>query len=99
MPGKISAVDRRYVFWLERMKIMRVIPIEEMTAKPLQPVHCPKRFFQSVDGRRDAEPAKISRGKHREKIEAQICRRGAVGEDRPWDPPENCPEEAYDPPP
>ncbi len=84
MPSEIPAVDRRYVFWFKRMKIMGVIPIEEMTAESLQPVHCPKRFFQSVDGRGEAEPAKISRGQHREKIEAQICRRGAVGDDWPW---------------
>src|ERR1017187_8564803 len=63
---------------------MRVIPIEEVTAESLQPVHCPKRFSYSIDGRGEVDPAKISRGQHREKIEAQICRRGAVGNDRPW---------------
>ncbi len=62
---------------------MRVIPIEEMAAEPLQPVHCQKRFFQPVDGRRNAEPAEIARGKNREKIEAEIGRRGAVGQDWP----------------
>jgi hypothetical protein len=68
--SEIPAVDRRYVFGLKRMKIMGVIPIEEMTAESLQPVHCSKRFFQSIDGRGEAEPAKISRGYDREKIEA-----------------------------
>ena len=70
MPGKIAAVDRRYVFGLERMKITRVIPIEEVTAESLKSVHCPKRFLQSVDGRHEVKPAEIARGKHREKVEA-----------------------------
>ena len=62
---------------------MGVIPIEEMTAEPLQTIHCPERFFQSVYGRGDAEPAEVSRGKHREKIEAQIRWRGPMGQHRP----------------
>ena len=49
MAGKVSTVDRRYVFWLERAKITGIIPIEEMTAESLQLIHCPKRFFQSFD--------------------------------------------------
>ena len=99
MPGKISAVDRRYVFWLERMKITRVIPIEEMTAESLQPIHRAKRFFQSVDGRRDAEPAKISRGKRPREDRGPDLSARCGGPGPAGDPPENCPEEAYDPPP
>ena len=64
MPGKISAVDRRYVFGIERTKIERVIPIEEMTTESFQPRHRAKRFLQPIDGGGDTEPAKIAGGKH-----------------------------------
>ena len=64
MPRKISAVDRRYVFGIERTKIARVIPIEEMTAESFQPRHRAKRFLQPIDGRRETEPSKIAGGKH-----------------------------------
>src|SRR5512135_1266401 len=82
MPGKISAIDRRYVFGLERMKVSRVIPIKEVTTESLHPIHRTKRFFEAVDGRRHTDPAEIPRGKDREKIKAYICRRGPVSHDR-----------------
>src|SRR5487761_2350800 len=82
MTGKISAVDRRHVFRFEWTKITRVIPIKEVSPEPLQSGHRTNRFFQSLNGRRNAEPAEIPRGKHREDIEAQICRRGPVCEHR-----------------
>ena len=82
VPGKVSTIDRGYVFRIERTQVTRVIPVVEVAAKTLEAVHSTKRRFQPLDCGHDAEPAEIVRRDGGEQIQADIGRRGAMGHDR-----------------
>src|SRR4029077_1618186 len=78
MPGEISAIHRGNIFGVERLKIARVIPVEEMSAEQLHLAHGRQRCFQALDGFRRAQPSEVSRANRGKKIEPNVCRRSSM---------------------
>ena len=66
-----------------------------MAAEPLQPAHaCPASLPAARPPRSCPTQPKSCARQHRHEIEADIGRRRAVGDDRAWDLPGNCPAAA-----
>ena len=83
MRRQIAAVHGGDVARVQRAKIPRVVPVVEMTAKPLQAAHRRERRFQSLDGLQRAGPAKVAGADRRQQVQAEIGGRGAMGQNRP----------------
>ena len=80
--GQVAAVDDGDVGRIERAQIARVVPVVEMAAKPREPAHGRQRRLQPFNRFGRSDPAEIAGARHREQIEAEIGRRGPVGERR-----------------
>ena len=48
MGGKIAAVHRRDVFWIQRTKIVGVIPVEEVAPETFQLAHGGESLFKAL---------------------------------------------------
>ena len=64
MPGEVSAIHGGNVPGLERVKVGRVIPIEEVTAKQFQAAHGCQCCFQPLHCLQCAQPPEITRRKY-----------------------------------
>ena len=82
MASQIAAVDRGYVAWNERVQVEKIVPVVEMPAEFGQRGHRRHRCFQTPDRIARCDPTEVAGAGDREKIEAEIGRRGAVGDDR-----------------
>ena len=81
MPGNISAVNGRNVFWIERMKIARVVPVVEMAAKLFELANCVECGLDPLDCLRCSQPTEVARGESGEQVEPDIRGRSAVSDD------------------
>ena len=77
--GKIAAVDRGDITWLQWAKAGGVIPIEEVSAKAFQLGQCAQRRLQTLDGIDGPDPAKVAGRQYHVEIEPDVGRRGAMG--------------------
>ena len=77
--GEVSAVDRRDIFRIEGAQVAGVVPIVEMPPVTGHAAHGRERRLKSVDHLSRSEPAEIMGARQREKIQADIGRRGAMG--------------------
>ena len=59
MSREISAVHRGNVLWVQRTQIAGFVPIVEVSAKKLEPIHRRERRFQPLDGFVRTDPAEI----------------------------------------
>ena len=82
MTGEIAAVDRGDVGGLERPEVGRVVPVVEMTAIALQPLHGRKRRLDALHRLDRADPAEIAGGHGRQEVEAEVGRRRPLRDDR-----------------
>src|ERR1041385_6629729 len=80
--GQVSAVDGGDVFWLERPQVTRVVPVEDVTAKPFELFQSRKGTLQPLDKVTCPDPAEIARSSDGKKIEADIGGRRAMRDDR-----------------
>ena len=81
--GEVAAVHRRHVARVQRPKVPRVVPVVEVAAEALQPVHgTAKRRFQPLHRLDRADPAEIAGAGGGQEVEADVRGRGAVGQDR-----------------
>ena len=80
MSGEVAAVDGGHIFGIERAEIARVVPIVEMAAKARHASHRRERRFQPVDGLGRADPTEIPGADDGKQIEADVGRRGSVGD-------------------
>ncbi|MCY1500932.1 hypothetical protein D9M68_349900 [compost metagenome] len=80
--GKVAAVDRRDVARLHGVERVRPIPVEQVAAILRQAVDGGDRLLQPVDRLLEADPAEITCRHHRQQVDADIGRRGALGQDR-----------------
>ncbi len=81
--GEIAAVDRRDVVRLERPQVARVVPVVEVAAE----ARAASSIVASVASSRSTVsmrpgPAEVARGHRGQQVEADVGRRGAVGDDR-----------------
>ncbi len=79
---QIAAVHGRDVFRLQRAQILGAVPVVEMAAEALQPVHRGEGRLELLDGGKRAAPSEIARGDDGKQIEADIGGRGAARDDR-----------------
>ena len=93
MTGEVAAVDRGYVFGIERAEVTRVIPVIEVTTETFEAVHRAERGFEPLDCSYGAEPAEIVRSDGGEQIQPEVGGRRAVGHDWLSALPGNCREE------
>jgi hypothetical protein len=82
MAGEIAAVDRRDVARIERAQIGGGVPVVEMAAVALQPLHRGEGRLEPLHRFGRADPAEIAGGDDREQIQAHVGRRGAPRERR-----------------
>src|SRR5215467_8183358 len=80
--GQISAIDGGDVFRLQGPQVSRVVPIEDMTAKPLELFQSRERALQPLDTLDGPDPSEVARRSDREKIKTDVGRRGTVRDDR-----------------
>jgi len=59
MSGEIAAVHRGYVLGFQRPQIPGAVPVVEMPAELLHPLHCVERRAQPLDGFMCSDPAEI----------------------------------------
>ena len=81
VPGQIAAIDRGDVARVERAQVGRVVPVVEMPPETRELCHLRKRRLQPVDHLRGADPAEVAGADDGEQIEADIGRRGPMGQD------------------
>ncbi len=80
VPGEIPAINRGHIFLrVERAQIVRVIPVEKMAVEHFHSIHCRQCGFDAIHELERAHPAEVACGNRREKIQADICGRSAVG--------------------
>ena len=82
MSGQIAAIHRRDVLRVQRAKILRVVPVIEVTAEPLQAAHGREGCLQPVDGLGRPGPSEVAGADRGEEVEAEIGGRGSVGHRR-----------------
>ena len=80
--GEIAAIHRRDVFRLQRAQLVRLIPIVEMATEPLQSFHGCERRLEALQRVERSQPAEITRGDHRYKIQDEICGLRSVSDHR-----------------
>src|SRR2546423_1151509 len=68
MPGKIAAVDRRDIRWLEHSQLIQVVPVEEVSVKPSHSLQGPEHFLHAIDHIWSRDEAEISRADGRQKL-------------------------------
>ena len=78
---------------------LRVVPVVEMPAETGEAAHGGQRRLQPLDRFGGSQPGEVAGGRRREEIEAEIGRRGPVGQRRAPGPPGNCPAAACGRPP
>src|SRR5438270_9391323 len=84
MSSQITAIYRGDVSRIQRTKISRVVPIVEMATEALEAAHRCERCFQALDCLGRPRPSEVAGADRGEKIEAEIGRRGPVGDYGPW---------------
>src|ERR1043166_3747279 len=82
MSCKVSTVNRGDVFRFQRTKVMGIVPIVEMTAESLKPVHCCEGRIYFFNGVNQTDPAEIIRGNRGQKVQSEICGRSPVSHRR-----------------
>src|SRR5207247_3977993 len=82
MTGEISAVDGRHVLRVEGTTVLRVVPVVEVAAKPLETVHRLERGFQPLDGVERADPAEVARRDRGQEIQPDVRGRRAMRDHR-----------------
>ena len=80
--GQVAAVDRGDIGRIERAQIARVVPIVEMAAEAREVAHGGERRLQPLGRLGGSHPTEIAGRRRGEEIQAEIGRRGPVGEDR-----------------
>src|SRR6266446_8242199 len=78
MAGEIAAVDRRYVLRLERIAVLRVVPVVEVAAETLEGVHRLERGLETLDSVERADPAEIARGHRGQQVQSDVRGRRAM---------------------
>jgi len=79
--GEVAAVHRRDVARLEGTQIARVVPVEEMAAKPLQPLHRREGRLEALHRLGGADPAELAGSSRRQEQQTEIGRRCAMRHD------------------
>src|SRR5437016_8379260 len=82
MARQIAAIDRRDIFWMQRLAVRRRIPIVEMSPESLERFHAFEHCAEPVRGVQRADPAEIARREDGKKIKADIGRRRSVRDGR-----------------
>ena len=72
--GQIAAIDRGHILRVERMEILRIVPVEEMAAMAGHPMHGRERRLQPLGGVQGADPPQIARAGDRHQIKADVRR-------------------------
>ena len=80
--GKISAVHGGNIFRVEWAQIESVVPIVEMAAEKLHPLHRSQSRFHTLHEIHSAQPTEIPRSNRGEQIKADIRWRGSVCDNR-----------------
>src|SRR3954452_13283170 len=82
MSPEVATIDRRDVFRIQRAQITGIVPIVEMTTKALHSVHRRSGRLDPLQHFESSQPAEISRSDYGQKIQANICWRCSVSDDR-----------------
>ncbi|MNZ46191.1 hypothetical protein D3C78_638660 [compost metagenome] len=80
-PGQVAAVHRRHVARRQGLQRLGVVPVVEVVAVALQPVHAGERLLQAPQQPSGAQVAEVVGGQIRQQGHAHVGRRGAVGDD------------------
>ena len=72
MAGEVAAVHRRHVPGMERPAVSGVVPVEEVSAKALEPAHRSEGGLESIEGVERPEPAEVVRGHHAQEVKAHV---------------------------
>ena len=79
--GEVAAIHRRDVARLEGTQITRVVPVEEVSPKPLQPLHRREGGFKALHRLGGADPAELAGSGRRKEQQTEIGRRRAMRHD------------------
>jgi len=80
MARKITAVYSGHVSWRQHGQRAGVVPVEQMAVVFRQALHRVQGGLQPLDHAIDRNPAELARAGHRQQIQADVGRRGAVGD-------------------
>ena len=80
MAGEVAAVDRRDVARRQRLQGPRVVPVVEVAVVALERCHGAKASRRALDQRAGGDVAEIVGGEVGEQRQADVGRRGAVGD-------------------
>ena len=78
MSSQIAAIHRRDILRVQRAKILRVVPVIEVAAEPLQVAHGRECRFQPVYGLGHPGPPEVAGADRGEQVKAEIGGRGPV---------------------
>jgi len=73
MSGQVPAINGRDILRIERAKIVRIIPVQEMSADADKLAHSGKGRFKPFNGFERSDPSEVAGTCDGEKIEAYVC--------------------------
>src|SRR5579863_836500 len=80
MPRQISAVHGGNIFRIQWTQIPCVVPVVEMAVKLFEISNRGEGGFEAIEGVQSTDPSKIARGQRGKQVEADVRRRGPVGD-------------------
>jgi hypothetical protein len=78
MTRQVAAVDRGDVVGVQHLSVDGAVPVVEVAAEALEPLHRIERRLEPLDGLDAAGPAEVARAHGREQVEPDVRRRRTV---------------------
>ena len=72
--AQVAAVNRRYVWWVERLELPRVVPIEQVASVAIQAGHGPQTRLQTLDCLERADPAEVACAQDGQQVHPDVRR-------------------------